>query len=466
MRTMVETLPFLTPERRSSAFTPRSTVSDQPAPSAPWQLAKYEEELQAVSEHSRQSRQRAADLERKVADLTRRLEREREQNSARPAAVPVAADAEDAAEGARRAALMAEAGERIEELVKDAQLRDQVIGLLHTSHKQEQNMLDAAHEAATGKIREAEGKRREAEALRAHAGEQIVALQAQLAEQQRQARAEAGRLSRERGAAEDAARVAGERRALEEQRAETLEARLARLEAAAEHAAGNAGRVAQQLRSVERALADAEHAAGARDAEEARAGSALAASRREVAEGARARAEERETWEAERAGLEGEIARGGKTAREMEGVLGRARAAGGVAVGDAEGLRREVESLRGMVEAGRREEGGGKVERDAMERGGNAAKEALARSEAGRKAAESRAQALAEELEQEQSASEDKAAASAALGQADTPPSHCAEWHGAALSGMERAMGEVQRDTKAAIAKSDAALKAAESRAQ
>ena len=57
MRTMVDTLPVWTPRSesaalrtsRSSAFTARSAVSDQPITAAPWQLAKYEEELQAVS---------------------------------------------------------------------------------------------------------------------------------------------------------------------------------------------------------------------------------------------------------------------------------------------------------------------------------------------------------------------------------------------------------------------------------
>jgi hypothetical protein len=60
MRTMVDTLPVWTPRSamsdggalrasRSSAFIPRSAVSDQPITSAPWQVAKYEEELQAVS---------------------------------------------------------------------------------------------------------------------------------------------------------------------------------------------------------------------------------------------------------------------------------------------------------------------------------------------------------------------------------------------------------------------------------
>ena len=192
--------------------------------------------------------------------MTRRLDREREQSSARPEVVPQAEDLEEA-EGARRAALMAEAGQRIEELVKDAQLRDQVIGLLHTEHKQQANMREAASEAAQGKIAEAEGKRKEAEELRARSIEQIVALQAQLVEQQRQARAEAGRLERERGVAEEGARVEGERRALEQKRAETLDARLvaqreasakeeARMEAAAERAATHAAKVEQQLRSV------------------------------------------------------------------------------------------------------------------------------------------------------------------------------------------------------------------------
>ena len=132
-RTMADALPLWTPrtsstesQRLRSALDRvlRHDTQDQRQTPEPWQVVKYEEQLHAVREHARQSRQRAEDLENKVADLTRRLEREQSQNGA-PQAEP-APPRQLGVEEDRRAALMQEASERIEELTKDALLRDQV----------------------------------------------------------------------------------------------------------------------------------------------------------------------------------------------------------------------------------------------------------------------------------------------------------------------------------------------------